>query len=293
MYPAPYTSNRGMTMYPEQQYANNVAYYTPQQQAVGGGRQVNSDGSRGAGAAAAGGGGLPGLDFSQFFQTNLGGGGGSGGPATFDPRQLAGRDKLAYQRAMAQGPSPFRSRTGGAYPAGMAPVWNQQGGGAAGGGSGGGGSSYQPGAGIPPAGVNPQTPVGGGAGSGLGQVNAGITNGQLSSSAIQSALASMMGDMNRTYTAPQSAGGQTSAGNDSSYFGQLMQQMLPRAGNEFERTAAQQQAGMDLDFQQGRSAANLGLAGLLQATNRENVTNSIAQRNALINNLVAILGGLG
>ena len=39
-YMGPYTSNRGMTLYPEQNYANNVAYYTPQPQQVGGGLGV-------------------------------------------------------------------------------------------------------------------------------------------------------------------------------------------------------------------------------------------------------------
>src|SRR5690606_21837816 len=121
---------------------------------------------------------------------------------------------------------------------------------------------------------------------------AGVTHGRLPTDVIQQHLAQLREDANRKYTAPQSLGGQTYAGNDSSYFGQLMQQLMPRAAMDFDRTASQQPAGMDLDFQRGQSAANMSLASLLQAVNRENVTNDVAMRNAMINNLTALLGGL-
>lgn len=268
--PAPpiYTYNRGMTLYPEQQYANNVAYYMPRPPG-----QSRPGGSGGGGNT--GGGMDMGLDFSQFFAP-LGGNAAAGG------QQLPSGHRPTTP-ASPMGNSRFRSRTGIA-PRGWAP-----GGGAFN--SGGGGAA------VPLAGINPQVPVNTGGTSGgstnqLAQVNSGITNGQLSTEAIQSALASLTGDLNRTYTSPMSVGGQTQSGSGSGYFGQLMQMLLPRAGSEFERTAAQQQAGMDLDFQTGRSTANLGLAALLQAVNRENTTNSIAQRNAMINNIAALLGGL-
>lgn len=266
-YSAPYSSNRGMTMYPEQQYANNVAYYTPRPQQVGGGRQVNSDGSSNA---PAGGGG--GLDFSQFFQTNLNGGGGGSQQAAFDPRQLAGRAKLNYQRMMAQGASPFRSRMGGAY-TGQAPVWNQQGGGTSG-----GGSTYPANGGIPSAGTQPQIPTGNSGlndlMNGIAQVNSGITAGAMPAGALQQALASF----------------QAMSGGQGGYLGNLMSQYGNRAGLDMERAMAQQQAQMGLTAQQAQSQGNIDKMNLLYNNQRENVLNDTAMRNALINLFSGIAG---
>lgn len=268
-YSQPYSSNRGMTMYPEQQYANNVAYYTPRPQQVGGGRQVNSDGSSNA---QSGGGG--GLDFSQFFQTNLNGGGGGAQQAAFDPRQLAGRDKLEYQRMMARGASPFRSRMGGAY-TGQAPVWNQQGTAT------GGGTSYPTSGGIPNAGTQPQIPTGGGNGltdlmNGIASVNSGITAGAMPAGALQQALASF----------------QAMSGGQGGFLGGLMSQYGNRAGLDMERSMAQQQAQMGLTAQQAQSQGNLDKMNLLYNNQRENVLNDTAMRNALINLFSGMAGGV-
>lgn len=273
MLSSPYTSNRGITDAPNQRYADLVAYYTPQPQRVGGGGQQ-------AQQAASSPTGLSMADFSQFFAPL--GGGAAAGPSRTNPTQRTPGNPNSRYTPKARG-------GGGGVRAPQAPQqdWRAI-----------LGSQY-PGANgaVPPATTNPQTPVpqqpGQDIASLLAQVNAGITNGQLSNDVIAKHLAQLTGDASRTYTAPASVGGQTSAGNDgSSYFGQLMQRDLGRAASDFSRTASQQQAEMSNDFQQGRSAANMNLAALLQATNRENVTHDVAMRNAMINNLAAMMGGL-
>lgn len=261
-YSQPYSSNRGMTLYPEQQYAQNVAYYTPRPQNVGGGRMVNSNGTPGQAAMQGGGG----LDFSQFFQTNLSGGGGNGQQAVFDPRQLSGRAKSEYQRAMARGNSPFRSRSGGGY-SGQTPM-NV--------------GNNTPAPYVPPATTNPQTPVGGG-GNGLtelmnqiAQVNSGITAGAMPQGAMQNSLAAF----------------QSLLGGQGGTMGGLMAQYGNRAGTDMERAMTQQGAQMDLTAQQARSQGNLDKMNLLYNNQRESVLNDVAMRNSLINLFAGIAGPL-
>ena len=274
--PPIYTYNRGMTLYPEQQYQQNVAYYQPAQKRVGGGRMVNSDGSPGAGYQQ--GGGMPslGLDFSQFFGTS---GGGGQQQQMMDPRQLAGRDKLNYRLMMAQGNSPFRNRGPG------------------------GPGNYQAtkdallgtGGGIPQAGTNPQTPVGG-TGTGLSQfqnVNSGITAGQLSNDSIQSGLQQLLAGGARGLTVPNNMNYGQSKTVSGGLFGDLMRQNTARSANEYGRAASQQQADMQHAFEVARANGDLQQMQLLSDTNRENVTNGVMQRNTILDLLGQLLRGFG
>lgn len=270
-YMGPYTSNRGMTLYPEQNYANNVAYYTPQPQQVGGGRQVNSDGSR-PGAASSGG-----MDWGSMFAGLMNPAGQQSQTQTIDPRNLSGRDRQAYNLAMAQGNSPFRNRFGGGTRYNPADYGGQ--------------GSGSP----PPATTNPQTQIGGGgAGGNVTQVNSGITNGQLSDASIQAGLQRLLAGGQRAFQMPSNMSNSLGAnGITGGLFGDLMKANTMRAANDYSRAAAQQQADMQNAFEVARAGGNIQQAQLASDLNRENVTNSVIQRNTLLDLLGQLMRGFG
>lgn len=260
--PPIYTYNRGMTLIPEQQYAQNVAYYMPRP----GGQARPNNASAGGGM-----GGLPslGLDFSQFFGTS----GGTAGAQTKEQRVAA---KMAERNAKRMGNSPFRNRTG------LAPVGYQPG----------GGQWNQGSAAPPPATTNPQVPIGGGGGGGQ-TVNGGITSGQLSSDSIQKSLQALLKGglkpMSVSSNMSMGPGGSISGG----LFGDLMRSNTMRSSNEFSRAASQQQADMQHAFEVARANADLQQMQLLSDTNRENVTNQVTQRNTILDLLGQLLRGFG
>lgn len=259
-YSQPYSSNRGMTLYPEQSYANNVNYYQPRQQAVGqtwksqeGQQQGNSGG----------------MDWNSLFG-GMFGTGGAQQQAAVDPRNLAGRAKLDYKRQQAQGASPFRNRFGG-------------------------GTRYsdQGSAAPPPATTNPQTQIGGGSGGGnVTQVDSGIRSGQLSDASIQAGLKQLLAGGTRSMAVPSSlSGSANSEGIKGGLFGDITRANTMKNANDYGRAASQQQADMQHAFEVARANGNLQQSQLASDVNRENVTNGVIQRNTLLDLLGQLMRG--
>ena len=142
----------------------------------------------------------------------------------------------------------------------------------------GGGGGGQAGGGIPAATTNPQTPVATNPLAGLAENSPGITSGQLSNDAISQALASLTG-----------AG---TGGYSGGSFGDLMRMNTQRAAGDLQRGGAEQQADMQQAFEVAR--ANNGLQGMQLGSdiNRENVMNSVMQRNNIFDLLRGVVGGL-
>ena len=76
-------------------------------------------------------------------------------------------------------------------------------------------------------------------------------------------------------------------------FGDLMKANTMRAANDYSRAAAQQQADMQNAFEVARAGGNIQQAQLASDLNRENVTNSVIQRNTLLDLLGQLMRGFG
>lgn len=140
--------------------------------------------------------------------------------------------------------------------------------------TGGGGTAPQ--TGIPPATTNPQTPLAGNPLAGLAEQAPGVTSGQLSNDAIQQALGRLTGAGTGAFS-----GGM---------FGNLMSQNTSRQGNELQRAGAQQQSDMQQAFEVARANAGLQQMQLGSDINREHVTNSVLQRNNMLDMIRGLLG---
>lgn len=251
------TSNRGISGFPagygsgfNTQYQGVNAYQMPRPQ------QPQQQGSN------------AGSSLQAYLQQLMGGGGATGAGTRKAPTQRTVGNPNSTYVGKARGGRGVRSPA----PAATGPDWRSI-----------LGSQY-PGANVPPATTNPQTPVNDFA-TQLQQMLAAYTNpitaGQLSNDAI--------GQAQGTISAAAPAWAVAKYGGN---FQDNMNQDAGRAAINLSRAASEQQAAMDLSHQKAKAGAGLDMAGLLQQLNSQNVTHQINSQDQMLRSMLGLLGGL-